>query len=120
MSQKTKTVIVEEKEDDVLFHPRVVAKAVDDLKTATALGFREIKDEIHAQRADYATNNALVEAKREAELQHKLLQEEIKGVRSETHKNSRVITWVGRLVMSIVIASVLAVVGYTATAGGHH
>lgn len=115
-----KTTIVEENQDDILFHPRVIAKAVDELKQATANGFKEIKEELHNQRMDYVTTSALAEAKRESVLQHKLLQEEIKNVRYETNRNSRVITWVGRLVIGIVIASVLALIGYNATLGGHH
>lgn len=114
-----KAVIVEENQEDVLFHPKVIAQSVNDLKAETRAGFLEIKNELHAQRMDYATNTALIEAKRESKLQHDLLAAEIETAKRDARRANHTIARVGWIVFYIVIAAVLGTILYT-NVGGHH
>ena len=115
-----KTVIVEENQDDVLFHPRVIAENVNKLEKAMLTGFSEVKNEIHNQSANFATQAALDGAKREADLKHGELRAEIAEVRREASRSSRIIAWVGRTIISIVIAAILGLVIYNGITGVHH
>jgi CHASE3 domain sensor protein len=118
-----KTVIVEESQDDALFHPRVIAKAVDELKQATAEGFRELKSEIHNQSANFATQAALLDAKREAELEHEKIIDKFNNKTDEALREAkranRVIARVGWVIIYAVLLAVLAIVGLN-VAGVHH
>lgn len=125
-----KTVIVEEREEDVLYHPRVIAQSVERLEKALTSGLKNVADqqlvgqhqleqEIKNISKNFATV-AYVDAKvTDADLKHEMIADDISNVDKRVSKIERWFNWTAKIVFGAVIAAILALIGLSAFSGAH-
>lgn len=99
--------------------PAVLAYRVGQLEKGQSTGFARLEQKLDDISNVYATQAALIDAKREAELEHEKINEKIGEVHREASRANRVIARVGWFVIYAVLAAVLAIIGLNVY-GGHH